>query len=73
VCEVRRGGSAEGVSPGFNGVGTFSGGLTLEPGEGAFVPRGHSGGALSGCTLISVVVQNFGEIGQFAAEIWRFY
>jgi len=38
-------------------------------GRGAFVPKVYPGGALSGCTLISVLVRNFSEIGQSAAEL----
>jgi len=38
-------------------------------GRGAFVPRVYPGEALSGCALISVLVQNFSEIRQSTADL----
>jgi len=41
----------------------------VSAGMGAFVPMVYLGGPLSGGTVISIVVQNFSEIGQSAAEL----
>jgi len=44
----------------------------VSAGGGAFVPECYPGGALFGGTLMSVVLQNFSEIGQSAAELQLF-
>jgi len=54
--------------------GAFSGKFStktgwLAPGEGSLMPRVYPREALSGSIFITVVVQNFSEIGQSADEL----
>jgi len=68
---VYLGGRGKGLCVGVAQGGVCTGWLT--PGGGAFVSGVYTRGALSsGGTLISVVVQNFSEIRQSAAELQRF-